>query len=110
MIAQASCARHATTPGRRAALRAFTFHRLIEDWGYQHLVRTALRNTWQVRHGRAEPVPGEIRSANAWIEKRLSALASALPGLGREFRIAPGSTRLPWRRTFEVDFVVEPRP
>lgn len=110
VIAQASCARHASTPERRTALRAFTFHRLVEDWGYQHLVRAELRETWRARHGRTEPAPGEARSANAWIERRLTALAGELPGLGAEFRVVPGSARLPWRRTFEVDFDVEPRP
>jgi hypothetical protein len=110
VITQASCARLATTSARGDALRAFTFHRLIEDWGYQHLVRAELRDTWRARHGRTEPASGEIRSANAWIERRLTALAEDLPGLGQQFRVVPGSTRLPWRRTFEVDFDVETRP
>jgi len=107
VIAQASCARHATGPAGKSALEAFTFHRLIEDWGYQHLVRSELRERLQLRSGKSEPAPRGLAAAETRVETRLVELARQIPGLGSRFRIIPGSVRLPWKRTFEVDFVVE---
>jgi hypothetical protein len=37
----------------------------------------------------------------------LSDCLSQLPGFGTNWRIVPGSVRLPWKRLFEVDFELE---
>jgi len=44
----------------------------------------------------------------AFIEKRLSVLLAELQaqGIGIGLTLTLGSVRLPWERTFEVDFVV----
>ena len=109
VIAQAICAHRATTAARERALQAFTFHRLVEDWGYQQCVRGPLREALRARTGHPEPAARGVAGAERWTEARLAPLADGIPGLGARFRIRPGSVRLPWRRTFEVDFNVEDR-
>jgi hypothetical protein len=90
--------------GREAAAR-FLAHRMIEDWAYQGIVRQEVSD-WLLREcGGREPSPDRVELAEGWIEKRLSVLAD---GLALGFRIVPGSVRLPWGRTFEVDFALEP--
>jgi hypothetical protein len=110
VVAQASSAlKRDGDPVRSAAQLRFLAHRFVEDYGYQQRVRREARAFAMSRWGREEPrsdSPDEQAEIAAYIEARLSAILSDLAsvGVGNGLRIAPGSTRLPWRRTFEVDF------
>lgn len=70
--------------------RGIVAHRLVEDFAYQSQARAGLTDSKDV---------GGLTVA-------LSAALGRLPGLGPAFRIEPDSVRLPWGRTFEVDFTV----
>lgn len=103
-LAQASVARLATTPERQAAHERFLLHRLIEDWGYQQVVRADIRAWLRDEHGLAEPTEALMPAVQARIARGLNTLLGRLPGFAGRYRVAPGSVRLPWGRTFEVDF------
>ena len=113
VIAQAACALLVgDDAGRAQAQRVFLAHRFLEDWGYQTVTRREARAESERRWGRRDPDPDDparLSSLSLFIEGRLSARLSDLQarGIGEGLRLAPGSTRLPWRRTFEVDFRLE---
>ncbi len=89
----------------RAAHERLLAHRLLEDWGYQHLVRAEVRSWLRERTGHHDPrTPADAEAARRRIEAGLAAALARLPGLGARYAIAPGSVRMPWGRTFEVDF------
>lgn len=83
-------------------------HRLVEDWGYQRVVRADMRAALQAETGSSEVLPAHLAAVAARIETALQTWLAALPGLGGRWRITPGSVRLPWKRLFEVDFDLEP--
>jgi hypothetical protein len=97
-------------PDRRsAAQKKFLAHRLLEDYGYQLIVRRLAREEAQALWGRRDPSPesdDEVNHIRAFIENSLALILGQLQdaGVGVGLRLAPGSVRLPWRRTFEVDF------
>ena len=100
---------------RAEAQAVFLAHRFLEDWGYQSVVRRQARAEARRLWGRPEPDPesqAELQSLCAFIEARLAACLTRLQacGIGSGLSLAPGSVRLPWRRTFEVDFTLEPKP
>ena len=109
-VAQAACAGLIDAdPARAAAQAVFLAHRFLEDWGYQSVIRREARAEAVRLWGRPEPDPeslAELRLLCAFIEAKLAACLSVLQarGVGAGLSIAPGSVRLPWRRTFEVDF------
>ncbi len=110
VIAQAFCAGFTNgDAGRADAQRAFLTHRFLEDWGYQAVTRRAARAEAERLWGRREPDPSSDAEQSrlcTFIEERLAEHLQVLQahGVGASLSIAPGSTRLPWRRTFEVDF------
>ncbi len=110
VIAQAFCAGLIDgDPNRAAAQQKFLAHRFLEDWAYQAVVRREARDEAERLWGRREPNPDSAQEQAqlcAFIETRLSEHLRALQGrgIGVRLQIAPGSIRLPWRRTFEVDF------
>ncbi|MEN9938878.1 MAG: hypothetical protein RLZZ387_5457 [Chloroflexota bacterium] len=106
-LTQGCAALLARTEEGRAAQEHFLLHRFVEDWGYQQVVRREARDWLLQTVGRDDPLPEELDATRAFIEPRLSALIDELPGFAGRWRIAPGSTRLPWRRLFEVDFDLE---
>ncbi len=112
VAAQAACAGLIGKSSARAAAQAvFLAHRFLEDWGYQTVVRREARVEAMRLWGRPEPAPesnAELRQLCAFIENGLSACLIVLQarGVGAGLVLAPGSVRLPWRRTFEVDFVL----
>jgi hypothetical protein len=107
-VAQAFAARLCTTDAGREAQRRFLLHRLVEDWGYQHLVRAAARAELRAATGHHDPAtPEAVAATAARVEVGLNECIARLPGFAAQYRIAPGSTRLPWGRTFEVDFELE---
>jgi hypothetical protein len=96
---------------RLLAQRTFLAHRFVEDWGYQSIVRREARTYAIEKWGRQEPDPynrEEQSEICLFIEKRLSQILLELNkhGVGPGLTILPNSTRLPWKRTFEVDFVL----
>jgi hypothetical protein len=111
-IAQGLCSGYTNGIEQRLlAQRIFLAHRFLEDWGYQTIVRREAREFALEQWGREEPDP-ESRKEHfeicQFIERRLSQILQQLRehGVGSGLSIMPGSTRLPWHRTFEVDFVL----
>jgi hypothetical protein len=94
---------------RALAQQIFLAHRFLEDWGYQTVVRREARVFVQQRWNRPEPDScndDEQIELCLFIERRLSEILYELQqwGVGANLMLKPGSTRLPWKRTFEVDF------
>lgn len=86
------------------AQKQFLAHRLIEDWLYQGMVRTEAMEWLQSRYGTFNLSAEMVEPATHWIEQHLS---NAATGMNMGFRIKPGSLRLPWKRTFEIDFELD---
>ena len=113
VVAQAACALLIGNDTDRAqAQRVFLAHRFLEDWGYQTVTRREARAESERLWGRHDPDPDDPAQQSAlstFIEGRLAAHLSYLQarGIGVDLRLKPGSTRLPWRRTFEVDVRLE---
>ena len=112
VVAQAACTLLIDdTPERAHAQNIFLTHRFLEDWGYQMQVRREARAEAVRLWSRPEPARGdeaELAMLCAFIEERLGVLLLELQamGIGTDLTLTPGSVRLPWERTFEVDFVV----
>ncbi len=86
-----------------ASQRRFLAHRLIEDWAYQSVIRERV-NEWigeQTDDGAlpAALVPAAEQKIEGWLS---DLIRQRLPML--KMQIVPGSVRLPWGRTFEIDF------
>lgn len=101
-IAQACIAWH----GGRNTInqKRFLAHRLIEDWAYMGVVRDQATAWLAAETGKREPAPEQVTATAQWIEQHLAEVAAQL---NTGFRIVPGSLRLPWQRTFEIDFELE---
>jgi hypothetical protein len=82
------------------ARRRYLAHRFLEDWGYQQVVRQAMRATYPDRF-EARLLP----TVTAEIAQRLAIPRQALAAQGLDFALS--QVRLPWGRLFEVDFVLE---
>jgi hypothetical protein len=108
VLAQASARNLSRGEGQAAANEGFLLHRLVEDWGYQQAVRPCVRDWLVAETGRSEPDEEGVAAAEAWIEPRLAVTVENLGAFASRWRIVPGSVRLPWGRTFEVDFNLEP--
>ena len=98
---------------REAAQSLFLTHRFLEDWAYQAVVRHTTRNRIQERTTHRDPAyhsEPEQSFARATIEAGLTQKLRELQavGIGVGLSLVPGSVRLPWRRTFEVDFDLQP--
>ena len=112
VVAQAACALLIGDDTDRAqAQRVFLAHRFLEDWGYQTVTRRQARAEAERLWGRREPGPDDPEQQTAlaaFLEERLAARLAELQarGIGDGLRLTPGSARLPWRRTFEVDFTL----
>ncbi len=110
VVAQAACAGLiGADPARAQAQRVFLAHRFLEDWVYQTVTRREARAEAQHLWGRAEPDAGSQDHQTilcAFIEQRLGERLTDLQtrGIGEGLALLPGSVRLPWLRTFEVDF------
>jgi len=113
VVAQAFCAGLVGEDAdRQSAQQRFLMHRFLEDWAYQAVVRREARAEAERLWGRREPNPGspeEQAQLCAFIEARLNEHLRLLQGygVGGSLQIVPGSVRLPWKRTFEVDFAVK---
>ncbi len=113
VVAQAACSLlMGDDPARAQAQRIFLAHRFLEDWGYQTVTRREARAESERLWNRRDPDPDDPAhqsALSAFIESRLAARLLDLQarGIGTGLRLTPESTRLPWRRTFEVDFRLE---
>lgn len=114
VVAQAVCAQFMETdPEREDAQKRFLTHRFLEDYGYQALVRREAREANRAKFGRNDPNPAdesEVAFTCATIEAGLRrVLTEELQphGIGEGLTLVPNSIRLPWKRTFEVDFDLE---
>jgi hypothetical protein len=106
-LAQGAASSMAQTPQQARAQQYFLAHRFVEDYLYQQGVRAEVR-AWLAAHtGVPEVSPEREAETCAYIEQRLNEKLAALPQLGAQWRVAQGSVRLPWQRTFEVDFDLE---
>jgi hypothetical protein len=106
-LAQGVAASRAVTEAQQTAQQRFLVHRFVEDWGYQHVVRQQIRDWLENETGIRDTTPETITPARERIEEELAARLEQIPGMGEQWRITPGSVRLPWQRTFEVDFDLE---
>jgi hypothetical protein len=106
-LAQGCASLLAHTPEQQAAQKRFLLHRFLEDWGYQHLVRTETRTWLQNTYGKAEPDPDTMTATLETIQAGLNRCLEQLPGFSGKYQIVPGSIRLPWNRLFEVDFELQ---
>ncbi|RPI99332.1 MAG: DUF4127 family protein, partial [Chloroflexi bacterium] len=88
------------------AQQEFLVRRIVEDWAYQANVRDEVRDWLEAQTGRREPTAANLDETRVQIETRLQARLAQLPEFV-SWRITPGSVRLPWNRTFEIDFDVE---
>jgi hypothetical protein len=110
VIAQAACSLLiGDNLERAAAQNTFLTHRFLEDWGYQTVTRRTARTEAERLWGRREPNPDRLDEQSilcAYIEQRLAECLATLQlrGVGQGLHLESGSVRLPWRRTFEVDF------
>jgi hypothetical protein len=97
-----------------AAQKIALAHHFLEGWGYQTEVRREARDRNREAWNHHDPNPDDdtqVATTCAAIERGLRIRLAALQarGIGSELILAPGSVRLPWRRTFEVDFELVPR-
>jgi hypothetical protein len=104
-LAQGVAASMADSAAAQDAQRRFLLHRFVEDWGYQHIVRQQIREALERETGRRDTTPESEASAVARIHAALNELLPRLGALSEGWRIA--QVRLPWHRTFEVDFDLE---
>ena len=114
VVAQAICTLFVGDDKARAtAQKIFLAHRFLEDWGYQAMVRRSVREANRAAWGYHDPDPEDseqIAATRAAIEEGLHTALARLQerGIGAGLILANGSVRLPWQRTFEVDFDVIP--
>ena len=107
VVAQGCCALSAADEAGHEAHRRFLLHRLLEDWGYQTMVRDEVRCWLKNDTGSSEPIPENLGATVSEIERRLARALTNLPGFASSYRLKPQSVRLPWARTFECDFELE---
>jgi hypothetical protein len=77
-------------------------HHLLEDWGYQAIVRDDLRSWLSETFGEPRIPPGHLHEATAFTAAWLEPIAERIRRAG--LPCAVSNVRHPWRRTFEVDF------
>jgi hypothetical protein len=106
-LAQGCAALLVRSDAQKQAQQRFLVHRFLEDWGYQQVVRRETGEWLLNTFGKDEPDPQTEPSVIEHIFQGLSDCLSQLPGFGTNWRIVPGSVRLPWKRLFEVDFELE---
>ncbi len=77
-------------------------HHLLEDWGYQSVVRNDLRSWLSEKFGAPAIPPDRLDEATAFTAAWLEPIAQRIRAAGLPCVV--GNVRHPWRRTFEVDF------
>lgn len=77
-------------------------HHLLEDWGYQSVVRNDLRSWLSEKFGAPAIPPDHLDEATAFTAAWLEPIAQRIRNAGLPCTMS--NVRHPWRRTFEVDF------
>jgi hypothetical protein len=110
-VAQAVVAHHVQTgtlPGSGDQVYHLPlFTRLLDDWGYQSIVRPYLTNWIEERHGDAMRLGEHEAALEALALAKLH--SDALPALQGSFRPLPVAIRratFPWHRLFEIQLEV----
>lgn len=106
-LAQGCAARLACNPEQHIAQQRFLLHRFLEDWGYQHIVRSETCHWLHNTYGTDEPDQSTFLATLSHIEAGLNRCLEGLPGFTGKYHIVPDSLRLPWSRLFEVDFDIQ---
>lgn len=101
-LAQGVAQSFASTPEQHTAQTQFLLHRFIEDWGYQHLVREAIRDELQAETGLRDTSATNEAQTITRIHDKLTQLLPSLQPLSDGWQL--DTVSLPWHRTFEVDF------
>ena len=91
----AACVPHQNEAARQAQLA----HHLLEDWGYQSVVREVLRASPLAQQQDGWDAGGEVAAFTA---QQLAPMAVRIRAAGLPCQ--PQRVRHPWGRTFEVDF------
>jgi Protein of unknown function (DUF4127) len=91
----AACVPHQNDAARQTQLA----HHLLEDWGYQSVVRNELRASPLATQADGWGAGGEVAAFTA---QQLAPIAARIRTAG--LPCAPTQVRHPWGRTFEVDF------
>jgi hypothetical protein len=91
----AACVPHQNNAARQTQLA----HHLLEDWGYQSIVRDALRASPLATQADGWGEGGEV---SAFTAQQLAPIAARIRAAG--LPCAPTRVRHPWGRSFEVDF------
>lgn len=79
--------------------RMFMAHRLLEDWGYQTVVRYELRAWLMATHRTIAFEESQMESVIIWAKQALQRFSEDY-----HLGITLETVRFPWRRTFEIDF------
>lgn len=77
-------------------------HHLLEDWGYQAIVRDDLRSWLSETFGAPTIPPNHLNEATAFTATWLEPISQRIRNAGLPCTV--NNVRHPWRRTFEVDF------
>lgn len=113
-LAQAVMVHHLrafTVPGNDRMYRPAFFHRILDDWGYQSLVRTQLARWLEDRGAQIANLSDHEATAEVLALQGLR--GDALPALQASFRhhpIALHRVTFPWHRLFEVRIELESLP
>lgn len=103
-LAQGVASSFARTQAQIDAQERFLTHRLLEDWGYQHLVRQQVREWMEAHDDMRKMTAQNMHVARQRVADALADCLARLPHLRDRWHLAVGSVRFPWQRTFEVDF------
>ena len=82
-------------------------HHLLEDWGYQSIVRDDLRSWLSETFGEPAIPPAHLDEATAFTRAWLEPIVQRIRDAGLPCTIS--RVCHPWRRTFEVDFELSPQ-
>jgi hypothetical protein len=108
VIAQACAGLRLKTRAQIHAQQRFLLHRYLEDYAYQSLLRGRLRAWLAAQIGQHEPPPSYLGETLAWLKAELDRFLADLPPYSQKYQIT--QVRLPWQRTFEIDFDLEALP
>src|SRR3989441_193290 len=97
-----------TVPGDDRIYRPAFFTRILDDWGYQSIVRPQLTRWLQARGGNTSDLREHEVSLEAMVLEKLR--SEALPALRKSFPDEPAALRraaFPWHRLFEIHLELE---
>lgn len=90
----------------RDALQRAIAHRIVEDYGWMSIERARLRAEIGSIPGHHDHVDLDDARRDLLARRLTAHLHTCWPDA--DFVIGPDTVRLPWQRTFEIDFIVHP--